>query len=68
MNETIKALLAEREGYVRRGLKDRAKLVDEALAAAGYVETKSAPKIETAVVESRDETSSVSKAAARRRA
>lgn len=32
----IAALLAEREGYVKRGLPDRVALVDAALAARGY--------------------------------
>lgn len=32
----IAALLREREGYVRRGLAGRAKLVDEQLALRGY--------------------------------
>jgi len=41
---TIDALLTEREGYVRRGLKDRVKAVDEQLALLGHkiVETATA--------------------------
>lgn len=37
MNKEIEALLAEKEGYVRRGLKDRVKQVDDVLASLGYV-------------------------------
>ena len=36
MNQQIESLLIEREGYVRRGLKDRVKQVDDALASLGY--------------------------------
>lgn len=36
MSNEINALLIEREGYIRRGLKDRVKQVDDALAALGY--------------------------------
>ena len=35
-NLYIDALLAERRGYVQRGLDDRVSAVDEALAARGY--------------------------------
>lgn len=35
-DETIAALLAERRGYVARGLSDRVKAVDEQLAALGH--------------------------------
>jgi hypothetical protein len=37
MKNLIESLLIEKEGYVRRGLKDRAKQVDESLAELGYV-------------------------------
>jgi len=39
MSSQIRALLTEREGYVRRGLTDRVRQVDDALAALGHVET-----------------------------
>lgn len=34
--QDIEALLNEREGYLKRGLKDRAKQVDDALKNLGY--------------------------------
>ena len=49
MNKQIDALLIEREGYVRRGLKDRVKACDDALAALGY--KSKAVEVETAAVE-----------------
>lgn len=42
MNHQIESLLIEREGYVRRGLKDRVTQVDDALAALGYKSTETA--------------------------
>jgi hypothetical protein len=36
MNKQIDALLFEREGYLRRGLKDRVKAVDAALRELGF--------------------------------
>jgi len=36
MSSQIEALLIEREGYVRRGLKDRVKQVDDALRELGF--------------------------------
>jgi hypothetical protein len=36
MKNQIEALLAEKDGYLRRGLKDRAKQVDAVLAELGY--------------------------------
>jgi len=48
MNKQIESLLVEREGYVRRGLKDRVKAVDESLRELGY----EAKYVETASVES----------------
>jgi hypothetical protein len=54
MNKQIESLLVEREGYVRRGLKDRVKAVDEALREFGYeaefVETASVEPDEKAVM------------------
>jgi len=35
-NKWIAGLLAEREAYVRRGLRDKVSMVDDALAALGY--------------------------------
>jgi hypothetical protein len=49
MKNQIEALLVEREGYVRRGLKDRVKACDEALRALGH-STKT-PEVETASIE-----------------
>ena len=49
MNKQIDALLIEREGYVRRGLKDRVKACDDALAALGH--KGKTPEIETAAIE-----------------
>lgn len=49
MNKQIDALLFEREGYVRRGLKDRVKACDDALTALGY--KSKVAEIETAAVE-----------------
>jgi len=37
MSKLIETLLLEREGYARRGLKDRVKQVDDSLAELGYV-------------------------------
>jgi hypothetical protein len=37
MSKHIESLLFERAGYVQRGLKDRVKQVDEALAERNYV-------------------------------
>lgn len=36
MSKEIASLLVEREGYVRRGKKDRVKQVDDALASLGH--------------------------------
>lgn len=60
-SQLIEALLAERAGYVARGLKDRVKQVDDALSAAGYKTSK----VETAAVEPDVETAS--KAAPKKR-
>ena len=49
MNKQIDALLIEREGYVRRGLKDRVKACDDALAALGY--KSKVAEVETTAVE-----------------
>jgi hypothetical protein len=35
-NKWVAGLLAEREAYVRRGLRDKVRMVDEALAALGH--------------------------------
>jgi len=50
MNAEVEALVAEREGYLRRGMKDRVAQVDKELSRFGIaVETASiAPKTETA--------------------
>lgn len=49
MRKQIEALLTEREGYVRRGLKDRVKACDDALVALGH--KGKAVEVETAAVE-----------------
>ena len=49
MNKHIEALLVERAGYERRGLKDRVKACDETLRALGH-SVKTA-EVETATVE-----------------
>ncbi len=46
----IDALLTERAGYERRGLKDRVKAVDAALRELGF-DNKYVPEIEVASVE-----------------
>lgn len=53
MSALIKALLNERDGYIRRGLKDRVKQVDEVLASLGY--KQSPPKQESATVDPESE-------------
>ena len=49
MSKQIDALLVEREGYVRRGLKDRVKACDDALAQLGY--KVKVVEVETAAIE-----------------
>ena len=49
MNKQIEALLIEREGYVRRGLKDRVKACDDSLAQLGH--KNKVVEVETAAVE-----------------
>ena len=52
MNKQIEALLVERLGYERRGLKDRVKGVDDALRELGFEHKYlSEPEIETASIE-----------------
>ena len=66
MNEQIAALIIEREGYMRRGLKDRVKQVDAVLDALGYKAPRSdKSQVETAAVEHDVESASVSKRARR---
>ena len=50
MSKMIDALLAERAGYERRGLKDRVKSVDSALRELGF-DHKYMPEVEVASVE-----------------
>ena len=50
MSKIINALLAERAGYERRGLKDRVKAVDAALRDLGF-DHKYMPEVEVASVE-----------------
>jgi uncharacterized protein (UPF0335 family) len=51
MNKQIEALLIERLGYERRGLKDRVKAVDAALRELGFEHKYlSEPEIETASI------------------
>ncbi len=51
MNKQIEALLVEREGYVRRGLKDRVKAVDAALRELDFDHKYMTDEVETASVE-----------------
>jgi len=50
MNKQIDALLTERAGYERRGLKDRVKAVDAALRELGF-DNEYMPEVEVASVE-----------------
>lgn len=54
MNKMIEALLIEREGYLRRGKRERVAAVDQALSELGYEhdfrETATVEPTETAVV------------------
>jgi hypothetical protein len=68
MNTQVEALLVEREGYVRRGLKDRVKAVDEALEALGHKTPRVSEIVETASVAPSEENASARKTATRRRA
>lgn len=61
MNPHIEALLSEREGYVRRGLKDRVAQVDVVLASLGYVTA-----IRTATIEPEAERAVVPRASKRK--
>jgi hypothetical protein len=61
MSKHIDALLAERAGYERRGLKDRVKAVDAALRELGF-DHKYMSDIETASVEVEVEKSVVQRA------
>ncbi len=67
MNKQIEALLIEREGYERRGLKDRIKGVDAALRELGFDHKYMTDEIETASVEPATERT-VRKAASKRKA
>jgi hypothetical protein len=51
MKKQIEALLIEREGYVRRGLKDRVKAVDAALRELDFDHKYMTDEVETASVE-----------------
>ena len=50
MNKQIDALLTERAGYERRGLKDRVEAVDASLRELGF-DNKYMPEVEVASVE-----------------
>ena len=64
MSKEIDALLIERDGYARRGMKDRVKQIDEVLSALGY--KQNAPKQETATVEPEAERAVVPRASKRK--
>ena len=51
MKKQIEALLVEREGYIRRGLKDRVKAVDAALRELDFDHKYMTDEVETASVE-----------------
>lgn len=65
MSDYIKALLTEREGYLRRGRADRVAQVDAALRELGY-ENDQLSASETATVEPATERSVRKKAAKKR--
>ena len=67
MKKQIEALLIEREGYVRRGLKDRVKAVDAALRELDFDHKYMTDEVETASVEPAAERAVV-KAAKKRKA
>lgn len=54
----IEALIWEREGYVRRGLKDRVAAVDAELAALGHKRGKAETEVEVAAAPAAPETAS----------
>lgn len=58
MNKQIDALLTERAGYERRGLKDRVEAVDAALRELGF-DNKYQPEVEVASIEPDVETAVV---------
>jgi len=49
-SKEVQALLTEREGYVRRGLKNRVKAVDEALKAYGIAVESAPTEVESASI------------------
>jgi hypothetical protein len=49
-SKEVEALLKEREGYVRRGLKNRVKAVDEALKAYGIAVESTPTEVESASI------------------
>jgi hypothetical protein len=51
MKKQIEALLIEREGYIRRGLKDRVKAVDAALRELDFDHKYMTDEVETASVQ-----------------
>lgn len=59
----IKALLAEREGYVQRGLKDRVAQIDSLLKKEGNIEVE-----ETATLEPEEEVATRTRKVAKRKA
>ena len=66
MSNVIAGLLAEREGYVRRGLKDRVKQVDEVLASLGHNVRAETPQAESATVDRESERAVVPRASKRK--
>ena len=50
MKNYVEALLVERAGYERRGLKDRVKMVDAALREVGFDHKYMTDEVETASV------------------
>jgi hypothetical protein len=55
MSKEIEALLIEHDGYVRRGLKDRAKQTEKVLESLGHKVKQAAPAKETSSVEPESE-------------
>lgn len=65
MGNYIEALKVERAGYVRRGLKDRVKMIDDILKKAG-ASLDAEPEVEVASVEPEAERAIVRKARKRK--
>ena len=63
----IDALLTERAGYVKRGLKDRVVQIDTYLRDLGHETKQASTPVETATAEPQVETAALPKAAKRKK-